>query len=265
MGNLSSKIKRNSKEDPFFEQGDSYVDRSQAQHHLIRALFNSNFSAPVLEILHSGDGKVLDVCCGPGTWVCDNSSDFPQAKFSGVDINPYFPTQKPYNVQFVTSDILKGLPYDETFDFVHLRFFGMWFTEKQFKDIILPEMIRVLRPGGWIELCETDYDLYNTGPLGEKLAENFQRAMASRQLNPIMNMGLACMLQDTCKLKNIEQVDRVMPMYTRDAKLGKFSSEVLFRMVLKVSVDAHCIKVKDAEKTLRDVMAEANRYATYGR
>ncbi|CAG8635517.1 11393_t:CDS:2, partial [Acaulospora colombiana] len=48
-----------------------------------------------------------------------------------------------------------GLPFkSNTFDFVHLQNAAFNFTEEQWKHKVIPELVRVTKVGGWIELCE---------------------------------------------------------------------------------------------------------------
>ncbi|CAG8523636.1 8653_t:CDS:2, partial [Racocetra fulgida] len=68
------------------------------------------------------------------------------------DVSPIFPTEiKPNNVIFKEGNILNGIPHpDESFDFVHM------------------EVVRVIKIGGWLELCE--YELcQNCGPVLENV------------------------------------------------------------------------------------------------
>lgn len=58
------------------------------------------------------------------------------------------------NAAFLHHNLMEGLPFpDDTFDFVHQRFFTS-VNEADWEKYILPEMIRVLKPGGWVELME---------------------------------------------------------------------------------------------------------------
>jgi len=98
---------------------------------------------------------------------------FPWSNFTGIDISPIFPKMteiKLINVTFLQFNILDGLPFDDnTFDFVHMRHLILAFTEKQWQDQVLKELIRVCKPGGWIELVEQDYAYLNEGPIFKKV------------------------------------------------------------------------------------------------
>ncbi|CAH1756371.1 8963_t:CDS:10 [Entrophospora sp. SA101] len=76
--NESSLIDENNQKDYIMKITLQEIDRYQQQHHVFRTLWNGNYSSPVGDILKSGDANVLDVGCGPGTWVCDMASEYKQ-------------------------------------------------------------------------------------------------------------------------------------------------------------------------------------------
>jgi ubiquinone/menaquinone biosynthesis C-methylase UbiE len=58
--------------------------------------------------------NVLDVCCGPATWLCETSLDYPTCQFSGVDMCNQWPQViRPVNLNFTQENILNGLPYPD--------------------------------------------------------------------------------------------------------------------------------------------------------
>jgi ubiquinone/menaquinone biosynthesis C-methylase UbiE len=83
---------------------------------------------------------------------------------TGIDCDQLFPSHVPVpNANFNICNIVNGLPFDDnTFDFVHQRFLGTTFTEKEWTEVI-PELVRVTKPGGWIELMEMDIQGQNEG------------------------------------------------------------------------------------------------------
>ncbi|CAG8698053.1 5856_t:CDS:2, partial [Racocetra fulgida] len=88
--------------------------------------------------------------CDYGTWALEMASDYPNSHFIGVDVTPIFPSAvtKP-NVRFLQCNVLDGLPFDSnTFDFVLVRLFGNTFTERDWEDKIINEIVRLTKPGG---------------------------------------------------------------------------------------------------------------------
>lgn len=64
-----------------------------------------------------------------------------------------------------------GLIYlDNSFDFVYMRFLITAFTEEEWNKAI-QELIRVLKPGGWLELMEGDLVFNPEGPAGKILMD----------------------------------------------------------------------------------------------
>ena len=96
--------------------------------------------------------------------------EYPDSTFVGVDDDAErsrIEIQLP-NAAFLHHNLMEGLPFpDETFDFVHQRFFTS-VNEASWKDYILSDIIRVLRPGGWVELMEMT-SWYNAGHLTKKM------------------------------------------------------------------------------------------------
>src|SRR3954452_16944828 len=101
------------------------------------------------------------------------STDYPRSSFTGVDISPIYPGDiKPRNLTFYTANVLEGLPFaDNTFDFVYMRFLMTAFTEDDWQDKVVKELIRVCKPGGWVEFMEGDLVFNPEGPAGKKLMD----------------------------------------------------------------------------------------------
>ncbi|ORZ03527.1 S-adenosyl-L-methionine-dependent methyltransferase, partial [Syncephalastrum racemosum] len=88
------------------------------------------------------------------------ATEYPEWSCVGFDKTPTFPqTIRPSNTEFLSGNILNGLPFpDDTFDFVQMRAFIMVFTKENWTQA-LKEIHRVLKPGGWIQLLEPEWDL----------------------------------------------------------------------------------------------------------
>ncbi|CAH1760837.1 20794_t:CDS:2, partial [Entrophospora sp. SA101] len=153
---------------------DDETDRINLVHFFKKELWpqsKASFSSPVKEILRSG-AEILDAGCGGGTWVLEMSGIYPNSNFTGIDIVPIFPSQiKPINSTFVTANLLEKLPYeDNTFDYIHFRNMMFSLSEDEY-EIAVIELVRVLKPGGWIEVEENSGVMNNLGPTGQKLKQ----------------------------------------------------------------------------------------------
>ncbi|CAG8561623.1 11777_t:CDS:2, partial [Acaulospora colombiana] len=156
----------------FLRDSEDEFDRLQRVHFFSKHFFDGkNLSAPCTKVLEDGC-MVLDIGCGSGAWALDCATEFQKSTFVGVDISPMFPmTIKPYNTMFIQVNALEGLPFESnTFEIVHLGNMGFCFTEEQWTQIVnhfqqqIPEVIRVIKPDGWIEVCELSLRMQDTGP-----------------------------------------------------------------------------------------------------
>ncbi|KAF8992243.1 S-adenosyl-L-methionine-dependent methyltransferase [Cyathus striatus] len=126
------------------------------QHFLLKRVFKgNNLLAPV--DLKDGD-KVLEIGTGTGIWLMDFATSIPDTiQLYGTDIESrLFPTDdiRSPNAQFSVASVT-SLPEDwsNTFSVVHQRLLIAGLTEANWIKGI-NEVHRVLKPGGWIELCE---------------------------------------------------------------------------------------------------------------
>lgn len=87
------------------------------------------------------------------------ANEFPKSTFVGIDVASHFPTdptQIPPNCTFLKANTLQ-LPFeDNSFDFVYQRFMGMAFSTDDWK-VAMNQIIRVLKPGGWVEISEGSF------------------------------------------------------------------------------------------------------------
>ncbi|CAG8453015.1 6646_t:CDS:10 [Diversispora eburnea] len=131
-------------------------------------LWESYFSSPISTILKLGGIEILDVGCGSAVWLMEMSTIYPHSKFTGIDKIKHH--SMPSNIKFVQSDITdinNRFPFNEKiFDFIHISSFFITLPEKSCNITIFPELFRILKPGGWLEVCEYDGNLLpNFGPI----------------------------------------------------------------------------------------------------
>ncbi|CAG8499761.1 5919_t:CDS:2, partial [Gigaspora rosea] len=143
----------------YLPNDENETDRLHFQHFLIRYIWQNNFSAPVEHILSKPGAKVLDI-------------GYPLAKVIGLDISPHQPTQIiPKNFEFIKANTQERLPFDDnTFDFVFQRLLIIGYTKETWPNVI-NELVRVLKPGGYLELCEVSMSLEG-GPATRYLWKN---------------------------------------------------------------------------------------------
>ncbi|KAI8354025.1 S-adenosyl-L-methionine-dependent methyltransferase, partial [Blakeslea trispora] len=117
-------------------------------------------------LLKAEGTRVLDVGCGPGTWILEMATEYPRTEFYGVDIRLMFPTTiKPSNAKFTQYNFIESLPYeDNTFDIVRMRLILGFLTEQKMVQVF-KEIYRVLKPSGYVEILDCEYQVHRPGPL----------------------------------------------------------------------------------------------------
>ncbi|CAI2175824.1 18642_t:CDS:2 [Funneliformis geosporum] len=169
----------------------------QSRHYVLRYTWQANFSAPVHEKLLSGV-KVLDIACGPGYWILDMASKYPKSEFTGVDKISFFPSElKPPNANFEKGDAF-CLPYEEgTFDFIRMSLMSSIFSAEDWKNTILPDVLRMLKPGGYFESQEFDWNMINLGPCFGKLTNGFIQYLEINNIDKFICSNMEKYLRET--------------------------------------------------------------------
>lgn len=139
--------------------GDEYEEnRQNVQHYLLRFVFQANYTAPVRDFLERGGARVLDAGCGTGIWSVEMARDYPNSEFIGTDIAPSFTKLQemaPQNCHFQFANTM-DLPFpDDTFDYVFQRLAWTCYRDYEWPKVI-SELLRVVKPGGWLEFGEVD-------------------------------------------------------------------------------------------------------------
>ncbi|HSR24198.1 MAG TPA: methyltransferase domain-containing protein [Candidatus Eisenbacteria bacterium] len=134
------------------------IDRLDLQHYALRAALKGNYVAPV-----ECPASILDVGSGTGQWAYDVCEEFPRALVVGFDVEPSKP-DRPSNYRFVRGDLLHGLPFvDGGFDFVHQRLLQAAIPLARWPEAVC-HLLRVTRPGGYVELTEIGDRTEPAGP-----------------------------------------------------------------------------------------------------
>lgn len=163
------------------------INRLDFQHHLLRHVFQGNYAAPI-----RNPASILDVGTGTGRWAYEMAQHFPRAKVVGVDVTPP-PADapappgaadvRPANYSFVAANVLEGLPFPEaSFDFVHMRLLYSAIPHDRWP-FAIGELVRVTRPGGWIESVESAVAL-QPGPVLAHLSTMINTMIARRGIDP---------------------------------------------------------------------------------
>ncbi|CAG8497503.1 2651_t:CDS:2 [Dentiscutata heterogama] len=259
MGNIKSK-KHN---DGAFSRSldENEVDSYQIIHNVFRSIWNGNYMSPITPILKSGDAKVLDIGCGPGTWACDMSSDFRNSTFIGVETLPMFPIQKPSNVEFkLHKDFTSRFPFeDNSFDFIHLRFCWFYFTFDQWRTTAIKELVRLLKPGGWLEFIEISLDGENLGPVTLDFITD-PRAQ-DKNLDPMLSYHLSTILSSVPNLSSeVYHEMRKIPCGSWGGNLGVHHEQAVKGLILK-SIEH--LPHKTSQKMIEQILYEFKDRRTF--
>ncbi len=185
------------------------VSRLDFQHYMLRFALRANFVAPLRD-----PHDILDVACGTGRWALEMAQTFPESNVAGLDVVPpppdagSGPDVRPPNYVFVQGNVLEGLPFaNASFDYTHMRLMMAALPANRWQDVV-NELVRVTRPGGWIELVEGDL-LYNIGPALDKLNQWGIELCARRGID----------LTNGSQIPTYLRASGINPVYTREVRL----------------------------------------------
>ena len=112
--------------------------------------------------------KVLELACGSGFWssACHDyfksQGDCSKISFTGLDIAPLAPDLSPLGLdwQFVRHDVGEHpLPFREgEFDFIFIKDASFCRAASEIRTASIEEYLQFLRPGGVLEVWESDYE-----------------------------------------------------------------------------------------------------------
>ncbi|CAG8689867.1 1411_t:CDS:2, partial [Gigaspora margarita] len=225
---------------------DEECDRLHLQHFLYKHVWHGNFFSPIEKILNnSTDEKtvhVLDVGCAAASWVFDMATTFPSANFTGVDISPHQPFQiKPFNVTFVTANVMDGLPFqNNSFDFIHQRLLFSSYKTSQW-NFVINELVRILKPGGYLELVELDPMVKDVGPATLRVFEAACQLLINYDTDRYTCYKLKKYLMEQGQLENISYEERQLRYGNNYGRLGQVAVE--HHLALMQSLKPELLKI----------------------
>src|SRR5579884_954221 len=193
------------------------VDRLDLQHFALREALGANFLAPV-----ESPSRVLDVGTGTGQWGFELAHQFPGALVVGFDLVRGKP-RSPRGYRQVRGNLLQGLPFrDDSFDFVHQRFLVTGIPLAAWPEVVR-ELVRVTRPGGWVELVELTPSLHRIGESTRRLLTLLQDLGRSLGLDTegVVFRSLDGYLQDVV-LRSVARREIALPVGEWGGRVGSF-------------------------------------------
>lgn len=210
------------------------INRLDFQHFMLRYALRGNFAAPIGQ-----PRDILDVGCGTGRWPLEMAALFPQANVIGLDIVPP-PVDagervdtRPENYVFVRGSVLDGLPFaDASFDYVHQRLLLGAIPAQRWPDV-LRELVRVVRPGGWVELIEPA-PVPGGGPglttLGRWMGELTQRRGIDMRISPQVGAAL-----QAAGLRGVAQHNCDLPIGRYGGRIGQMAEANYLSLLTSMS------------------------------
>ena len=167
-------------------ESEAEISRLNFQHYMFRFAFGTDYSSPI-----RAPRNILDVASGTGRWAREMARRFSGANVIGFDINRELLEVSlaeglevvPENCVFVPGDALQRFPFEDgSFDFAMARACSSFVPAAQWPQVI-GEMIRVTRPGGWIEIRDFGLAQSRNAALNE-LTVKFALLAQGRGLHP---------------------------------------------------------------------------------
>ncbi|HEY3994187.1 MAG TPA: class I SAM-dependent methyltransferase [Ktedonobacteraceae bacterium] len=247
---------------PYLLPKDAQEDnRLDYQHHVLHLSIGSHHVAPLPQELT----RILDVGTGTGIWAIEMAHQYPRAQVIGVDIGTSsFKTDLPENCTLQVGNVVEKLPFpDQTFDYTHQRFLVAAIPAARWPDVIR-ELVRVTRPGGWVELLEINNVFQNAGPETRRLSEWITTVSAALGFDANAVPSIGRWLKEA-GLQRVETQDIVVPLGEWGGRAG-----ALLKTDLLAGFDAakaiYCAKtstpVNVFENLVQTVAAEWEQYHT---
>lgn len=160
-----------------FPRHPAEMDRLDIQHFALRETLQTNHLAPVEAL-----DRVLDVGCGTGQWAYEVCHESPSGLVVGLDLVSSKPGQPP-GYRYVRGNVMQGLPFGgDRFDYVHQRLLVSG-VPLAFWPTLVRDLVRVTRPGGWVELVEVPWEIERAGPAAQRLVVLTRELTASLGLD----------------------------------------------------------------------------------
>ncbi|CAO0798454.1 unnamed protein product [Mucor circinelloides] len=165
-------------------------DRQLRQHYVLKHVLDGNIHVPVPT---DKSITILDSACGAGFWTLDMAQTYPKAKVIGLDAFPADDKRmKGYsnatisapNIVYKYGDLTTQLTLpDDYIDVLYQRDTTSIIPHERWP-FLFKELMRVMKPGGYIELVEYNFDIRDPGPVLALVNEWYKIASTSVGVDP---------------------------------------------------------------------------------
>ncbi|KAI8800899.1 S-adenosyl-L-methionine-dependent methyltransferase [Cladochytrium replicatum] len=247
--------------------------RLNLQHHLIRHLFGGPNFAGVKEKQLLNGLTVLDIGCGTGIWLAEMNRDFPKGEYHGVDLTTTewaktFKDSADGKIKLHQGNVLKRLPYaDNTFDYVHQQLLVAGIPRAKWPEVLF-EICRVLKPGGVLDLVETDL-VHSYRGTPNKREHKFKKliveSLNARGINPRPTRDLPLLVRSSARFTNVVSLPKEVRAYggeigelwKLDAKNGYVAGMAFMTATLGISPE-------EWNRTVDDILDSSEDSGGYG-
>ncbi|KAF9923397.1 hypothetical protein FBU30_006553 [Linnemannia zychae] len=174
--------------------------------------------------------KAIDIYCASGDWAMDMAIKYPRTLVYALDSmldTSHLPLRIPENCKFRIRD---ARDQEGEFDLVHQRL-GAFRTPIQEWTPHFAEMRRLTRPGGWIQMAESDGMIVRAGLETAKVNRWVEQAALSSGLNPPQLMGALMPTVLGAGLINVECYDYSIPLGDWAGLRGQVAMKSYLEMV----------------------------------
>ncbi|CAJ0834343.1 21559_t:CDS:2 [Entrophospora sp. SA101] len=215
------------------------IERLTLEHIIYRFIWHGNFSSPVDDVLKSSfakndKAKVLDIGCGSGNWLLEMAEEYPNANFVGIDISPIFPNEydsnKPTNVAFLKFDALK--------------------------------LIRITKPGGWIEIMDIDPFPYDAGPILNCFLESMSELLLSKGINRKIVFDIPLLFNQKSELITVHSQERPNPIGSWGGKMLK-NVKLIVDSLKPYILPASGLSEQEFHEMIKSIYDELNTNKTF--
>nr|CAG8444985.1 10760_t:CDS:2 [Entrophospora candida] len=153
-----------------------------------------------------------------------------------------------------------SLPFeDDTFDFIHFRFRTICYTIERWENFVIKELVRILKPGGYLEIYDAEINCNNMSPLHSEFY--------SRNLDPLMIRNLGNIMASSKLLEDIHHEHKTIPVGEWDGVIGELTAPFIIQTFAKfknkISRSMKLNSDEAFEKTMNGLNQEFNLYKTY--
>jgi SAM-dependent methyltransferase len=190
------------------------TERLDLQHYALREVVG-NVVAPI-----ESPRRVFDSCSGSGQWGFDLCAQYPNAVVVAVDRENRRPGG-PDSYLFVRANVLDGLSFQsDQFDYVHQRLALAGIPLEAWTPLVA-ELVRVARPGGWVELAEPNFAINQPGQATSRLLDLMKEMAVGSGLD---STGIVYKLLDgyleQAGLLDVERRLYTLPLGTWGGRVG---------------------------------------------